>query len=45
MSKAQLFALASLMTRFGQKLPVFMFSHLFTSFFYDTAQMNTPFSS
>lgn len=40
--KQLLFALSSLMTCPGQKLPVFMFPHLFPSFFYDATQQITP---
>jgi hypothetical protein len=31
------------MARFGQQLSVFMFSHFFSSFFYDAAQQTTSF--
>ena len=36
-----LFTLPSLMARFGQQFSVFMFSHFFSSFFYDAAQQIT----
>jgi hypothetical protein len=31
-------------TRLGQKLSVFMFSHFFSAFFYDTTQQITSFA-
>jgi hypothetical protein len=40
---ALLSALPSLMTRFGQKLSMLVLSHLFSAFFYNTAQLITSF--
>jgi hypothetical protein len=42
MLRIPLFAFSSLMPRAGQQFAVFMFSHLFTSFFDYAAQQITP---
>jgi hypothetical protein len=42
-SRQTLFALSALVTRTRQQLAMFVLSHLFPSFFYDTAQWLTSF--